>query len=125
MSAARNVQCGLLLATAFSFSILPTVGHAYTQDQQQACTGDAFRLCGSEIPDVDRVTACMVRNKAQLSPGCLVYFRPGPEDAAAAPAGQPLSIAPVTARKPAGAKTSVKTSVKARKPKKSGKPDAT
>ena len=91
MSAARNVQCGLMLATAFSFSMLPTVGHAYTQDQQQACTGDAFRLCGPEIPDVDRVTACMVRNKSQLSPGCRVFFRPGPE---AAPAGRPLNIGP-------------------------------
>ena len=123
MSATRSetFQLGLLLATVFVVLMQPTTGRAYTQEEEAACSGDAFRLCGPEIPDVDRVTACMVRNKAQLSPGCLVYFRPGPEDAAAAPAGQPLSIAPVTARKPAGAKTSVK----ARKPKKSGKPDAT
>ena len=127
MSATRSetFQLGLLLATVFVLLMQPTTSRAYTQEEEAACSGDAFRLCGPEIPDVDRVTACMVRNKAQLSPGCLVYFRPGPEDAAAAPAGQPLSIAPVTARKPAGAKTSVKTSVKARKPKKPGKPDAT
>ncbi len=37
--------------------------------------GDAFSLCGSEIPDVQRVTACMVRKQAELSPGCRVYFR--------------------------------------------------
>jgi hypothetical protein len=92
MSAARNVQCGLMLATALSFSMLPTVGHAYTQDQQQACTGDAFRLCGSEIPDVDRVTACMVRNKSQLSPGCRVFFRPSEDERA----GAPVSLRPVS-----------------------------
>jgi hypothetical protein len=131
MSATRSetFQLGLLLATVFVLLMQPTTGRAYTQEEEAACSGDAFRLCSPEIPDVDRVTACMVRNKAQLSPGCLVYFRPGPEDAAAAPAGQPLSIAPVTARKPAGAKTSAKsnakTSAKARKPKKPTKPDAT
>jgi hypothetical protein len=90
MSAASNVQRGLLLATAFSFLILPTVGHAYTMDQQQACTGDAFRLCGSEIPDVDRVTACMVRNKAQLSAGCRVFFRPSEDERAS------VSLRPVS-----------------------------
>jgi len=96
----------------------PTTSRAYTPEQQAACSDDAFRLCGPEIPDVDRVTACMVRNKSQLSPGCQVYFRPGPEDAAAAPAaGTPMSIKPGTARKPASAKAS-----KAKKPK---KPDAT
>ena len=84
----RNVQCILLLATAFSFSMLPTVGRAYTQDQQQACTGDAFRLCGPEIPDVDRVTVCMVRNKSQLSPGCRVFFKPSEDERDLRPVSQ-------------------------------------
>lgn len=39
------------------------------------CTNDAFRLCSSVIPDVDRVTACMVSKRDQLSPGCKVFFR--------------------------------------------------
>lgn len=52
-----------------------TPSHAYTADQQQLCTGDAFRLCSSEIPNVDRVTACMVQNQASLSPGCAQFFR--------------------------------------------------
>ena len=29
-----------------------------------------MRLCSSEIPDIPRITACMVRNKSQVSPGC-------------------------------------------------------
>jgi hypothetical protein len=62
----------------FALLMQPTTGRAYTQEQEAACSGDAFRLCGPEIPDVDRVTACMVENKSQLSPGCLVYFRPAP-----------------------------------------------
>jgi hypothetical protein len=97
MSAARNVQCGLMLAAAFSFSMLPTVGHAYTQDQQQACSSAAFRLCGPEIPDVDRVTVCMIRNQSQLSPGCRVFFRPSEDERA----GAPVSLRHVTEHRPA------------------------
>jgi hypothetical protein len=34
------------------------------------CTGDAMRLCGHEVPNVQRITACMVKQRANLSPGC-------------------------------------------------------
>jgi hypothetical protein len=64
---------GVILA--IGLGAWPATGWSYTADQQQACMGDAFSLCGSEIPDVQRVTACMVRKQAQLSPGCRVYFR--------------------------------------------------
>ena len=57
----------MLLATALLASIGPAAGQTYTPEQEQACTSDAFRLCSSEIPDVSRVTACMVAKKAQLS----------------------------------------------------------
>jgi hypothetical protein len=65
--------------------VVPTAGWAYTAEQQQACMGDAFSLCGSEIPDVQRTTACMVRKQAQLSPGCRVYFRPEPQQVSEKP----------------------------------------
>jgi len=52
----------------------PAAGWSYTMEQQQACMGDAFRLCSSEIPDVSRVTACMVRRQTELSSGCRIYF---------------------------------------------------
>jgi hypothetical protein len=113
-----NFQFGLMLATAFSCSMLPTAGRAYTPEEQQACSDDAFRLCGAEIPDVDRVTVCMIRNKSQLSPGCRVFFRPEPESAVTpVAAGRPLSISPAASRKPG--------SVKPRKPKQPARPGAT
>ena len=34
------------------------------------CTGDAFRLCASEIPDIAAVTACMVKNRSSLTQSC-------------------------------------------------------
>src|ERR1700730_987884 len=123
MSAAHSetFRLALLFAKILLFLMQRTKNKSYTQDEQAACSSDAFRLCGPEIPDVDRVTACMVRNKSQLSPGCRVYFRPGPEDAAVATAGTPMSIKPATVRKPASSKTTAKT----RKTKKPKKPDAT
>ena len=75
----RNLQLALMLATALAVSMWPAASRAYTDEQQQACSGDAFRLCSVDIPDVDRITACMIRNRAQLSPACRVFFRAGPE----------------------------------------------
>jgi hypothetical protein len=34
------------------------------------CTSDAFRLCAAEIPNIPKITACMVRHRADLSAGC-------------------------------------------------------
>lgn len=90
---------GLILAAALPLSMLPAAGQTYTPEQQQACTGDAFRVCGDFVPDVDRITACMIRNKSQLSPGCRAFFRPDPEVAPVA-AQRPVSLRPVAKRKP-------------------------
>jgi hypothetical protein len=34
------------------------------------CTGDAFRLCSSEIPNIPKITACMIKHRSDLSAGC-------------------------------------------------------
>jgi hypothetical protein len=102
----RNFQLGLMLATALSVSIWPSASRAYTPEQEQACTNDAFRLCSAEIPDVDRVTLCMARNKSQLSPGCRAQFRPEPEaEVTPVAVGRPVSIRPAHSRKPVSAKS--------------------
>jgi hypothetical protein len=85
--------CKMLIATSFALAALGTAAQACTPEQQQMCTGDAMRLCSSEIPDVDRVTACMVQKRAQLSDGCKAVFQYVP------PAASPASYAP--AAKPA------------------------
>lgn len=59
----------------FCLAMLPAPGHAFTQDdQRRLCTGDVLRLCSSEIPDVARITACMRRQRANLSQGCRSVF---------------------------------------------------
>ena len=64
-------QAGLALAFAVSFSALSSSSSfAFSAEAQQMCTGDAFRLCSSEIPNIPAITACMFKHKAQLSTGC-------------------------------------------------------
>jgi hypothetical protein len=64
-------QAGLALAVAASFSaITSTASFAFSAEAQQMCTGDAFRLCSSEIPNIPAITSCMVKNRANLSTGC-------------------------------------------------------
>ena len=64
-------QAALVLAFAGSFSALAsTSSFAFSADAQQMCTGDAFRLCSSEIPNIPAITACMFKHRAQLSTGC-------------------------------------------------------
>jgi hypothetical protein len=110
----RNFQFGLILAAAVA--IWPAASRAYTPEQEQACSGDAMRVCGAFVPDVDRITVCMIQNKSQLSPGCRVFFR-SESDAAVTPVnvGRPMSIKPEDSRKTVGAKP--------RKSRKPAKPD--
>jgi hypothetical protein len=41
-----------------------------TASERAACTPDVFRLCLSEIPNVDGIVACLKREKSSLSAGC-------------------------------------------------------
>ncbi len=47
-----------------------------TEQQREACTPDAFRLCGQFIPDADKVEACLRSAGPRLSPACRVVFNP-------------------------------------------------
>lgn len=46
-----------------------------TAEQRWACQNDAFQFCSSEIPNVPRITACMVKNLNKLSPQCRAQFK--------------------------------------------------
>jgi hypothetical protein len=52
---------------------LASAGSAFAQgtsEQRRACTPDVYRLCAGEIPNVRAITACLVRQKGNLSPAC-------------------------------------------------------
>jgi hypothetical protein len=67
---------------------MPVATQAYTLEEQEMCTGDAMRLCFSEIPDEARITVCMEQHLESLSAGCRALFKPAataaPTPAAAA-----------------------------------------
>ena len=64
-------QAGLVLGFAVSLSALSsTQSFAFSEEARAQCTGDAFKLCSSEIPNIPAITACMMKHRAQLSPGC-------------------------------------------------------
>ena len=104
-------QFGLALAAVSFASVVPTSVHAYTPEQQQACTPDAMRLCGDFVPDVDRITACMIQKKSQLSAECRRYFRPGPEPGEAS-AEPPPNFKRVGPAKPTSTKKKAKKPAK-------------
>lgn len=60
-----------LAGAALIFGIsAKSYAHSGTQQEQEACTPDVFRLCSAQIPNEDRIVACLNRHLAKLSPAC-------------------------------------------------------
>jgi hypothetical protein len=66
---ARKITLALAFAASFS-AVSSTASFAFSSEAQQQCTGDAFRLCSSEIPNIPAITACMYKHRSELSSGC-------------------------------------------------------
>jgi hypothetical protein len=64
-----------LCAVALASSI-PAVAQG-TPEQRSACEGDAQRLCGHCIPDIDCITSCMVQRQRLVSAGWRAVMRRG------------------------------------------------
>jgi hypothetical protein len=65
MSFAISIACGIA-----THNVAFSQEYRGTAEQQMACTPDVWRLCGAQIPDVDRIVACLRRNTPQLSGPC-------------------------------------------------------
>jgi hypothetical protein len=74
---AQRILLSVAMPVAFGFAAqTPAFSDEYqgTPAQQMACTPDVFRLCGAQIPDVNRITACLRQNTPQLSGPCHAVF---------------------------------------------------
>jgi hypothetical protein len=60
----------------------PLPALAYTQEDADACTPDAMKLCQAAIPDANRVRDCLVQNKRNLTSACAIVMS-RPHDASA------------------------------------------
>jgi hypothetical protein len=83
------VALSLSIATIGGIAVQhPALAEEYrgTFAQQLACTPDVFRLCGDQIPDTNRIVACLRQNTAQLSSDCRSVFE---SNASASPQAAP------------------------------------
>jgi hypothetical protein len=72
----------LIVAVGFVFTTALASSRAIAQataDQRAACEDEARWLCSNYIPDERAITACMVRNRAVLSPRCRAMLGSGPK----------------------------------------------
>jgi hypothetical protein len=68
-STVRKVSLALALTASFAV-VCSSSSFAFSSEARQMCTGDAFRLCSSEIPNIPKITACMIKHRSDLSVGC-------------------------------------------------------
>jgi hypothetical protein len=73
--AARSTL-GVITAAALITSCSAAPAQQGTEAQREACTPDAFRLCGQFIPDADRIEGCLRAAGPRPSPACYVVFYP-------------------------------------------------
>jgi hypothetical protein len=66
---AMSLACGIAMQHAAQ-----SQEYRGTFEQQLACTGDVLSLCGDQIPDTNRIVACLRQNTPQLSNGCRAVF---------------------------------------------------
>jgi hypothetical protein len=69
LSLAITAACGIAIQAPASAQ-----DYRGTFEQQLACTPDVWRLCGAQIPDVNRIVACLRQNTPQLSEPCRAVF---------------------------------------------------
>lgn len=67
----------LFVACLLTLSTLPLASAASRDDQAKACRGDAMHFCAADIPDKEKITACMKQHLDELSPGCRAMFKDG------------------------------------------------
>jgi len=70
----RKTAYAIVVGLAVSSSYCGASFALGSDEQRAACTPDVFRLCSSEIPNVDHIVVCMIVKKASLSPACKAVF---------------------------------------------------
>jgi hypothetical protein len=102
-------QIILAVVTACAATSIATRAPAQNQQDQQACTHDAFQFCGEAIPDRDKVFQCLAAKRDVISATCRTVMAPY------LPAATPVQKAAVrstTVRTAKSMKTGTKISTK-------------
>jgi hypothetical protein len=67
----------LLAASLMALGSAASADAASRDDQAKACRGDAMHFCAADIPNEDKITACMKQHVDELSPACRAMFKGG------------------------------------------------
>ena len=70
----RYLYLAVVLAALAATSAPVLAEYRGTPEQQKACRPNVFKFCAGEIPDVRKITACLRRNIARLTPDCQAIF---------------------------------------------------
>lgn len=73
MSMVKSTLLALSLCLGATAAVAATANksaQSLEDRRQAACYGDVQRLCGSAVPDVDKVTACMEGKRSLVSAPC-------------------------------------------------------
>ena len=73
-----------LAASLVALGAVTAVHAASQDDQSKACRGDAMHFCAADIPNKEKITACMKQHLDELSPPCRAMFKGGKKDDAKA-----------------------------------------
>ena len=71
------LPAGLLLIAIAAMGVGSAAAQQGTPEARQACTPDAMRLCSDFIPEVAKVTRCMMAKRGQLSAACRMAMAGG------------------------------------------------
>ncbi|CAE6833345.1 MULTISPECIES: hypothetical protein [Paraburkholderia] len=74
----------VLAASLVALGAVTAVHAASQDDQSKACRGDAMHFCAADIPNKEKITACMKQHLDELSPPCRAMFKGGKKDDAKA-----------------------------------------
>jgi hypothetical protein len=87
----RFATGAVFLSAALSMmaSVALSQGAEGTPEQQEACTPDVMKLCGTFIPDAGRVKECLIQRIAVLSLRCREVIEKGRRSDSRSPLGSP------------------------------------
>ena len=80
-----NLRRGLFAALALTLSGLSTAAYAEFKPSaalRSACTGDALKLCGQYLPNMDKIQSCLVSKISETSPKCRTQYEADTKTAA-------------------------------------------
>jgi len=79
MKAINPGLASAIAVAAWLATAIPGFAHSGTEDEQAACTPDVLSLCLFEIPNEERIVACLNRKRDRLSPACRAVIDPPPK----------------------------------------------